>query len=189
MNNEQEILDAVEQDPIPEKQSDLAIIQAKAVELRDLYNTKAELEARVKETNEKIQHVERHELIDMFDAAGISVLGVDPVGNYPAFVAQRVTTYGSKKPTELDPQVYAWFENNGHGDLIKATVTIQFGMQEHKAWRDTMNLLTDHGIQFSSNIAIHNSTLKAFVKRELQGGRVIPMDLLGAYVFDEVKIK
>jgi hypothetical protein len=32
-------------------------------------------------------------------------------------------------------------------------------------------------------------TLKAFVKRELKAGRIIPMDLLGAYIFDEVKIK
>jgi hypothetical protein len=189
MNNEQDILDAVEQDPVPEKQSDLTIIQAKAVELRDLYQQKADLEARVKETSEKIQHVERHELIDLFDAAGISFIGVDPVGNYPAFVAQRITTYGSKKPTELDSQVYDWFETNGHGDLIKATITIQFGMQEHEERLNAMKLLAEHDIQFSSNIAIHNSTLKAFIKRELQAGHVIPMDLLGAYVFDEVKIK
>jgi hypothetical protein len=32
-------------------------------------------------------------------------------------------------------------------------------------------------------------TLKAFVKGEILKGHTIPMDLLGAYVFDEVKIK
>jgi hypothetical protein len=32
-------------------------------------------------------------------------------------------------------------------------------------------------------------TLKAFVKSEILRGNPIPMDLLGAYVFDEVKIK
>jgi hypothetical protein len=32
-------------------------------------------------------------------------------------------------------------------------------------------------------------TLKAFVKKEITQGHIVPMNLLGAYVFDEVKIK
>jgi hypothetical protein len=31
--------------------------------------------------------------------------------------------------------------------------------------------------------------LKAFVKRELIAGRILPQDLLGVFIFDEVKIK
>jgi hypothetical protein len=62
-------------------------------------------------------------------------------------------------------------------------------MQEHEKRLEVMKLLSDHGIEYYTNESIHHQTLKAFVKRELQAGRVLPADLLGTYVFDEVKIK
>jgi len=42
--SEQEILDAVAANPLPEKSTDLTIVRKKAVELRDLYLQKADLE-------------------------------------------------------------------------------------------------------------------------------------------------
>jgi hypothetical protein len=186
--SEQEILDAAET-PLPPKEINLTTIREKAKELRDHYLEKTYLEEQLKALGAKIQHVERHELIDMFDAAGISSITVDASGNHPAFVAERTTIYGSKKPTELESQAYDWFEESGHGDLVKAVITILFGMQEYEERIRVMKLLSDANVQYSSNISIHNSTLKAFIKRELRAGRVIPMDLLGAYVLDEVKIK
>src|SRR5262245_3092480 len=187
--SEQEILDHLKENPLPDKVTDLNIVRKKAVELRDLQLQKAGLEQQILDLNKRITDVERHELIDLFDSASISSITVDADGNYPAFIAARTTVYGSKKPTELESQAYDWFEESGHGDLVKAVITILFGMQEHEERLRVMKLLSDANVQYSSTISIHNSTLKAFVKRELQAGRIIPMDLLGAYVFDEVKIK
>ena len=186
---EQEILDAVEQQPVPEKVTDLNIVRKKAVELRDLYLQKADLEYQLKTNGEKIQDVERHELIDLFDNAGISSIAVDADGNHPAFVAKRSTVYGAKIPDERNKEALNWFEAAGHGDLVKSLIVIMFGMQEHSERLRVMKLLTDAHVQYGTKDSIHHMTLKAFVKTELQAGHVIPMDLLGAYVFDEVKIK
>jgi hypothetical protein len=186
---EQEILDAVEKESLPEKPTDLNIIRKKAVELRDLQLQKADLENQVKEIGAKIQHVERHELIDMFDNAGISSISVDASGNYPAFVAERSTVYGGKIPDEKRLEALQWFEQAGHGDLVKSVISIQFGMQEHEERLRVMKLLAENNVQYYTNESVHHMTLKAFVKHEIQKGHVIPMDLLGAYVFDEVKIK
>jgi hypothetical protein len=187
--SEQEILDAVAKDPLPEKSTDLMIVRKKAVELRDLYLQKADLEFQLKENAGKIENVERHELIDMFDAAGITRVDVDADGNHPAFVAARATVYGAKIPDERTKEALNWFEAAGHGDLVKSLIVIMFGMQEHEERLRVMKLLSDHHVQYGTKDSIHHMTLKAFVKKELTHGRIIPMELLGAYVFDEVKIK
>ena len=84
-----ELLDEIAVHPVPEKEVSLTTIREKATELRDFYLQKADLENQLRETNERIVHVERHELIDMFNSAGISSVTVDPDGNHPAFIAER----------------------------------------------------------------------------------------------------
>ena len=184
-----DIFDAVAAEPLPAKITDLNIIRKKAVELRDLQLQKANLEQQVMELGAKITHVERHDLIDMFDSAGLSSITVDADGNYPAFVAQRATVYGAKIPEERRMEALNWFEASGHGDLVKSVITIQFGMQEHEERLRVMKLLSDSHVEYYTNESVHHMTLKAFIKGELIKGHVIPMDLLGAYMFDEVKIK
>jgi hypothetical protein len=62
-------------------------------------------------------------------------------------------------------------------------------MQEHEERLRVMKLLSENGVEYYTNESVHHMTLKAFVKKELTRGHVIPQDLLGVYVFDEVKIK
>ena len=187
--SEQEILEAVAESPLPPKEVNLTTIRDKAKELRDFYLHKTDLENQLKEIGEKIQHVERHELIDMFDSAGISSVTVDADGNHPTFVAQRSTVYGGKIPEERRIEALNWFEATGHGDLVKSVISIQFGMHEHSKRLQVMKLLSDNSVEYYTNESVHHQTLKAFVKGELIKGHVIPMDLLGAYCFDVVKIK
>jgi hypothetical protein len=185
----QEVLDTIAKESLPAKATDLDAIRQKAAELRDHYLEKEYLENQLRALNEKIVHTERHELIDMFNEAQITSITVEAKGNYPAFVAERETVYGAKIPDERRMEALQWFDQTGHGDLVKSVITIQFGMQEHEKRLEVMKLLDAHGIEYYTNESVHHMTLKAFVKRELTKNRVIPMDLLGAYVFDEVKIK
>ena len=66
----QELFDAVAAEP--EEVVDLTTIRRKAVELRDTYFEKAELEERVKKLDGKITDIERKDLPDMFSKAKIS---------------------------------------------------------------------------------------------------------------------
>jgi hypothetical protein len=187
MSDEQELLDTIEQE---EKEAvDITDIRKKAVELRDEYLHKLELTDQLTKVNQKITNIERNDLPEMFSRAGISRLDVEPVGNHPAFVAERETVYTAKIPEEKRMDAFQWFESTGHGDLVKSVINIIFGMQEHEKRLAVMKLLSDHGVEFFNNESVHHSTLKAFVKREVRAGRIVPMDLLGVYIFDEVKIK
>lgn len=172
-----------------EKPVDLNIIRARAKELRDAYLTKNDLEQQAKIVGERIQKIERDELPEMFTQAGISSVTVESTGNHPAFIAERGTIYSAKIPDDKRQDAFSWMEENGHGDLIKSVINIFFGMQEHEERLRVMKLLDNAKVQYYTNESIHHMTLKAFVKGEITKGHTIPMDLLGAYVFDEVKIK
>jgi hypothetical protein len=182
-----ELLDAIAaelQEPV-----DLSVIRQKAVELRDAYLEKTELETKVQRLSSKIAGIERKDLPDMFAKAKVSSISVEADGNHPAFVASRDTVYTAKIPEDKRMDAFQWFEQTGHGDLVKSVIQITFGMQEHEERLRVMKLLSDNGVEFWNNESVHHQTLRAFVKRELQAGRIIPQDLLGVFIFDEVKIK
>jgi hypothetical protein len=172
-----------------EKPVDLNIIRDRARELRDKYLKKIDLEQQLELVKHGIKKIEQDELPEMFTQAGISSITVEATGNHPAFVAERKTIYNAAIPEDKRLEAFQWLEQNGHGDLVKSVIDITFGMQEHEKRLFVMKLLSDAGIQFYNHETMHHMTLKAFVKREIQDGHMIPMDLLGVFVVDEVKIK
>ena len=182
-----EVLDAIANEP--QEEVDLTTVRRKAVELRDSYLLKTDLENQLKELNGKITDIERKDLPDLFSKAGIRSVEVEADGNHPGFMAERTTVYTAKIPDERRMEAFQWLEGQGHGDLVKSIIQITFGMQEHEARLAVMKLLSDNGIEFWNNESIHWQTLRAFVKREVQAGRIVPQDLLGVFIFDEVKIK
>ena len=172
-----------------DKPVDLTKIRQRAQALRDAYLKKLDLEDQLKQVSEGIKKIERDELPEMFTNAGVSSITVGADGNHPAFIAERVTVYTAKIPDEKRQAAFEWFEQQGYGDLVKSVINIIFGMQEHEERLRVMEILAKNNVEYYTNESVHHQTLKAFVKREIQGGRIIPMDLLGVYVFDEVKIK
>lgn len=172
-----------------EKPVDLTALRKRAQDLRDTYLKKLDLENQLKHLNHEIQKIERDELPEMFTRAGVTSLTVEATGNHPAFVAERSTVFTAKIPDEKRQEAFEWLEKNEHGDLVKSVINIFFGMQEHEERLRVMKILSDAKVQFYSNESVHHMTLKAFVKGEIQKGHAIPHDLLGVYVFDEVKIK
>jgi hypothetical protein len=188
MDEHQKLMDMIEAEPVSQP-SDLSTIRKKAIELRDLTLKKNDLVAELENTNKQINNIQQHELIDLFNDAKISSLTVDADGNHPAFVAERGTVYQAKIPDDKRLEAFRWLEEHGYGDLIKSNIIITFGMQEHDARLKVMQLLAANNIQYWTDESVHHMTLKAFVKRETIAGHVIPHDLLGTYIFEEVKIK
>jgi hypothetical protein len=181
------LFDAIESEP--QDKVDLTVVRQKAVELRDSYLEKTKLEEKVKEIQSRITNIERKDLPDLFSRAKVSSVTIEPDGNYPGFVAERGTVYGAKIPDEKRMEAFQWLESQGHGDLVKSTINIVFGMQEHERRLQVMKLLADNGVEYWADESVHHMTLKAFVKREITAGRIVPQDLLGVFIFDEVKIK
>lgn len=183
----QELFDTIASET--EEVVDLTVVRQKVKELRDSHLRKLDLEEQLAKIQSRIAKIERNELPDMFSKAKISSVVVEADGNKPAFLAERKTVYTAKIPDERRQEAFEWFEQQGHGDLVKSVINIIFGMQEHEERLRVMKILAENKIEYYTNESIHAQTLKAFVKREIQAGHILPMDTLGIFIFDEVKIK
>src|SRR5215469_275696 len=171
MSEHQALFDAVEAEP--EKKVDLTDIRKKASELWDRYREKTELEERIKNLSSRIKAIEQNELPEMFTQVGMSSITVEAMGNRPAFIAERGTVYTAKIPDDKRMEAFQWFEQQGHGDLVKSEISIIFGMQEHEERLRVMKILADNKIEYYTNENIHYQTLRAFVKREVIAGRIV----------------
>lgn len=157
--------------------------------LRDLEFEKLQLEERLATIKNEILTLEQRDLVSLFSEVHVSSISIEAEGNLPAVTADRVPFYSAKIPAEREGEAFSWFNREGHGDLIKTSLSLSFGMGERDRAEQVESLLEKTGVEYSSKLGIHPSTLKAFVKTEIESGRSLPMDLLGAYAGEVVKIK
>ena len=157
--------------------------------LRDLEFEKAELEERLSAIKNDILVLEQRDLVSLFSEVHVTSVSLEAEGNLPAVVADRVPFYSAKIPPEKEAEAFNWFNQQGHGDLIKTEIKVSFGMGDRTEAEQVETMLEDAGVEYSSKLGVHPSTLKAFVKAEIESGHALPMELLGAYAGEVVKIK
>lgn len=157
--------------------------------LRDLERRKADLAEQLAEINKSILSYQFTKLVDLFTETRVDSLGLEAEGNLPAYDAEKTQLYSAKIPEDKERDAADWFEENGHGDLVKATFTVAFGMGEIETARSFEKLLEEKDVDYSSRVGIHPQTLLAFVTKEMKADHILPMTLLGAKVVDMVKLK
>jgi hypothetical protein len=85
------------------------------------------------------------------------------------------------------PFCYQWLRDNGFGDLIKNTVSVNFGMGEDE---DAINLkkqIEELGLVCAEKESVHYQTLKAFVGEQHHKGVSLPNEF-GVHVANVTKI-
>lgn len=83
---------------------------------------------------------------------------------------------------------HAWLSANGFGGLIKTEVVVSFGRGEHDAAEQFVHEVEEQGKEPALNERVHPSTLKSFVKEQLERGAPVPFDLFAVRPFNKVKI-
>ena len=83
---------------------------------------------------------------------------------------------------------FAWLRENGFDDIIKNDIVVTFGRGEEDNATDLYKRLRDEGQAPMQKSGVHASTLKAFVKEQIQKGIDLPQDKFGVYVTNKVKI-
>jgi len=63
-----------------------------------------------------------------------------------------------------------WLRDNGHGDIIKNTLTVSFGQGEDADASRLVELLAKQGYLPATKEAVHPSTLRAFVREMIESG-------------------
>jgi hypothetical protein len=86
-------------------------------------------------------------------------------------------------------KAHAWIRDNGHADLIKNDVTCSFGKGEDHGALVLMGKLTEMNVDYENRKHIHSSTLKAFVREQIETGKELPLDLLGVHIGQRSEIR
>lgn len=82
---------------------------------------------------------------------------------------------------------FEWLKQNGHDSLIKNEVKASFGKGEEEKVNKLMETLAPLG--FQNLKSVHASTLKAFVKEQVESGTPPPSELFHLYIGKKVTIK
>ena len=99
------------------------------------------------------------------------------------------TFYRGSIPKAREVEAFSWLRENGHDDLIKNEVKCTFGKGEDQAAEFLMAVLEEEKQDYENKKAVHPSTLKAFVREQLERGNKLPLDILGVYVGQKSEIR
>ena len=86
------------------------------------------------------------------------------------------TYYSASIPKDKINDALDWLRDNGHGDLIKNTVSIDYGKGEDNVAADMKQKLHEAGQSFTDKTGVHPQTLKAFAREQTETGKNLPLD-------------
>lgn len=84
--------------------------------------------------------------------------------------------------SEDQEAAFNWLRENGFGDLIKRTLSAGFGKGEDDKAEALLSELVKAGYNVEDKTGVHNQTLKAFVKEQIDAGNEeLPKELFNVY--------
>ena len=97
--------------------------------------------------------------------------------------------YSARIPSSKSEEAFAWLRDNGHGDLIKNQVSLEFGMKQDNEAKSLVEELKAKGLPVKQKQTVHPSSLRGFVREQIQDlGKDVPAELFGTYVANKTKI-
>jgi hypothetical protein len=96
--------------------------------------------------------------------------------------------YACKIPEDRSQEAFAWLRAGNYSDIIKNTVSLQFGKGEDDLAIQVAEKLVGLGLSPEQKIFVHPQTLKSFVRECIENGKELPTDLFGVYVGKQTKI-
>ena len=97
--------------------------------------------------------------------------------------------YSARIPASKSEEAFNWLRENGHGDLIKNQVSLEFGMKQDNEAKSLVEELKQKGLTVQQKTSVHPSSLRGFVREQIQDlGKDVPADLFGTYIANKTKI-
>lgn len=182
----------VKAEPLSEDQ--LSRITAKLRAARDLKLEIAQTEEALKDKKSHLTAIERVELPEMFQKAGINSLGLDPEGNMPGYDCSKEPYYraniAASWPEEKRQAAFDWLKKNGGPDLIKTEISIMLPQKSQAIVKQVVKALKALKVtSFTVSESVPWSSLTAFVRECYKRQKKVPLDVLGADVGEVVNLK
>ena len=96
--------------------------------------------------------------------------------------------YSARIGKEKEEEAFAWLKTNGHEDIIKNVVSLQFGRGEDDSAENMLQSLTSQGYSPSNKRWVEPMTLKAFAREQVENGTDLPFETFNVYVGQKTKI-
>ena len=141
-------------------------------------------DAFVKELDERLKE-EKKKLLKMTDEDLPALMTEANSMEFTLLDGSKVTIkpqYGGSIKVDNRPAAYEWLREHGHDDIIKNTVSCQFGRGEDDLASSFKAFAEKEGYVPNQTEKIEPMSLRAFVKERVENGDEFPMDLFGAYV-------
>ena len=152
--------------------------------LLDLQEQARRIEENLKSKNDEIRVLSEQEIPNLMQEAGVSEFKLADGSS-----VSIKPFYAAKIPVSKTDEAFQWLTGNGYGDLIKNTVSLNFGKSEDNLANSLVEDLKSKGHNVSQKKKVEPQTLKAFVKEAIQNGQNVPMDLFGIYISNKTTIK
>ena len=160
-------------------QSDILGQIASMAERQRMYQEDVEyLEKQLKLAKERLVSVSEHELPALLDQVGVAELTTTNGAKVKIKETIRANISKERQNSAMD-----WLVENGHGGMIKSEVVAKYDRGNEDVAVDMARMLAhklgeDH---VSMGRKVEPSTLRAFIRRELEAGTDIPLELFGVY--------
>lgn len=162
----------------------LASLSTAAIDLYKAQLEVARLEGELKAAQKKVEDIETHVLPDLMDEAGLKEIALK---NGTSLTVEPILTIGSGKGK--DAAVLKWLTDTGNSGLIKRIVAVALGQKADEREKALLAELKEEGYTDVVAIAeVNAQTLKAHVRKLLEAGKEVDMDMLGAREFKRAKI-
>ena len=173
-------------DPTPGQGVDVSEVS----DVSEACNNYLDCESRILETEHKLKELkaelEQHNntVVTLMESRGVQEIKLtngDAV-SYKPFYSASITKANQEK-------AFQWLRDNGHGDLIKNAVSVNFGKGEDEKAVELIGNLEGQGMYPDQKMKVEPSTLRAFVSSEIEAGRDVPIDTFSIYMGNKVKIR
>lgn len=178
-----DVVQDAENPPVPreEKLQELAYFTGKQAYLEDQV---ARLEAELAKTKEALRGVSEGLIPETMQALGVR--------EFTLTSGFKVSVRPWHNMTPKDENVaaaYAWLDQNGHGDIVKHSLTLEVRLTQANLLSAIKALADEGGISTKEKNAIHHMTAGAWVKEQLTLGQPLPRELLGITTGFKTKIE
>ena len=143
-----------------------------------------DLEATLTEKKEQLRNLTDERLPDALKEIGMTKFQMTD-----GSVIEVKPFYSASIPVDRRGEAYEWLRAHGYDDIIKNTVSVQFGRGEDDAAGDLINSIRKQGLLPEQAEKIESQTLKAWVREMVEKGTEFPSELFGAYTGFKAKIK
>lgn len=159
-------------------------LRVAALELANITARIENLSDDLKKAQEREAELKRTILPDLFAQAGTDKIGLPEAGVDINVKNYYKASISAEWPVEKQSEAFAWLESEGHGGLIRVTVSVSFGKGEIEKAKQLQELIRQSPIGNTHpaeiKMGVPWQTLTSFVREQYEAGEELPLETLGA---------